>query len=294
MIITKTNIFPDEIKNKWKHVLFVEGDNNASIDPVILKKLLVDIRIEALGPSYNVKSVAQALYPTHPYYYFLIDRDHQTKAVVSEYWKNFPNPEKYNLLLWKRREIENYFLEPSYLVESKYCTITQEKLEEQILKIVQDRLFLDVANYVVISIREELKKTWIHKFKNSSEFQNKETAINKLKGIAEFDEYKAEVSGKTSSEELGAKFNYYLKIMIGENESPIFGVGEWLDMIQGKKVLNQIIHSKNFEVKDLNGNYLQGDKKLNVIIEELLQKDESVLPSDFIELKKLIKERIDS
>jgi hypothetical protein len=70
----KRNISPEEINFSSKHILFVEG-NADSIDVEALGTIL-DVNIEPMGPSYWIKSVAQALAPMHPTYYFLIDRDH--------------------------------------------------------------------------------------------------------------------------------------------------------------------------------------------------------------------------
>jgi len=79
------------------------------------------IRIRPLGPSYSVKSVAEALHPFHPTYYFLIDRDyHHNDDFVGRCWDNFPDPATHNLLVWRYREIENYFLEPDYLAYSDF------------------------------------------------------------------------------------------------------------------------------------------------------------------------------
>ena len=55
------------------------------------------------------------MYPHHPTYYFLIDRDHHDIDFINRSWYNFPDPNTHNLLIWRKREIENYFLEPNWL-----------------------------------------------------------------------------------------------------------------------------------------------------------------------------------
>ena len=68
---------PEEVLSGGQHVLYVEGKDNNALDIKVLSELLdPPLQIKALGPSFSVKSVAQALYPYHPTYYFLIDRDH--------------------------------------------------------------------------------------------------------------------------------------------------------------------------------------------------------------------------
>jgi len=129
MVSLKRGIRAEEVRLQGQHVLFVEGKDRSSVDPKILGELFGTdtIKIEPLGPSYSIKSVAQALYSYHPTYYFLIDRDHHDDDFVAQCWNHFPDPDKYNLLVWKRREIENYFLDPNYLFPSKEDALTKLK-----------------------------------------------------------------------------------------------------------------------------------------------------------------------
>lgn len=293
MISVKKSIRSEEVRLHSQHVLFVEGKDNSSVDPKVLNELFDNgLRIEPLGASYSVKSVAEALYPHHPSYYFLIDRDHQDDAFIQRCWTNFPDPDTHNLLVWKRREIENYFLEPDYLFNSKYCQVSKEELERKVLEFSKSRLFLDAANHVVIAIREELKRNWIQKFSNPDDFSSKETALAKLKAASEFGQHASNVSQKVSVDELENRFNQCLELMTGGQSEISFGTGLWLSMIQGKKVLSQIINSGCFRVLATDGTQLSGKEKLNAVIKDLLKKDESILPSDFNELKQLIQTRL--
>lgn len=199
---------------------------------------------------------------------------------------------KHNLLIWKRREIENYFLEPEYLFNSKYCRVSQDKIKEKILKFANNRLLLDVSNYVITSIREELKQNWIKKFTDPTEFSSKETALNKLKSANEFELHQKNVEQKVSQKEVECRFNNFLNQMSGGNNNLTFDSGNWLAMIQGKKVLTQVINSECFQVLDNNSNHVNGQDKINTIVKELLQKDESIQPEDFLKLKNLVESRI--
>ena len=121
MIRVKSPVGPDEVRFDAGHVLFVEGRGDDAIDPTVLRVLLGDqLRIEPLGASISVTSVAEALHQFHPNYYFLVDRDHHDYDFVEQCWSNFPEAGKRNLLVWRRREIENYFLDPDYLARSKF------------------------------------------------------------------------------------------------------------------------------------------------------------------------------
>lgn len=293
MISVKAGIRPEEVKFQRQHVLFVEGKDRNSVDPKVLNELFEsNIRIEPLGASFSVKSVAQALFSYHPTYYFLIDRDHNDDDFVESCWKNFPDPNTHNLLVWKRREIENYFLDPAYLVKSKFCQVSKDEVKRKILECANERLFLDVANHVVISIREELNRTWIKKFKNPSDFSSRDTALHKLKSANEFDKHCTNVQQKVSGDEIELRFHQILERMTGGHERLVFGSGEWLSMIQGKKVLAKVINSGCFQVKAADGTPLDGGEKINAVVKDLLQKDASVQPEDFMTLKQLINTRI--
>lgn len=183
MIRLNRAIHTEEVKQNGRHVLFVEGRGNDSLDPQIIGVLFDGkIRIEPLGASFSVKSVAEALYPFHPTYYFLIDRDHHhDDDFINQCWHNFPDPETHNLLIWKYREIENYFLDPDYLMCSDFVKVSKKVLENKIKQFCQERLYLDAANHVIVSIREKLKQTWIQKFTNPSDFKSREQAIGNLR-----------------------------------------------------------------------------------------------------------------
>lgn len=292
MVTVRNGIRAEEVNFGVQHVLFVEGSEN-SFDRKTLSQLLdSDMKIEPLGPSHSLTHVAKSLFKFHPTYYFLIDRDHHDNDYVDRCWNDFPDPATYNLLIWRRKEIENYFLDPSYLFQSKYCEVSEDEIQNTILKYANDRFFFDVANNVIISIREELKQTWIDKFSDPSGFPTKDIALNKLKEANEFRDHCSNVNQKLSVEEIEYRFNNIVERMAGDKSQLVFGSGEWLDLIHGKKVLSQVINSGCFKVKNANGDNLQGKEKMNEIIKDLLQKDSSVLPQDFLTLKRLINTRI--
>lgn len=292
MLSVRTGIRPEEVRHQAQHVLFVEGNDENALDPTVLKELFdPPLRIEPLGASFWIKSVAEALYPYHDTYYFLIDRDHHDNDFINRCWDNFPDSDTHNLLIWKRRELENYFLEPDYLVQSQFCQVEKDELEQQILQFANKRLFLDAANHVIISIREELKENWIEKFSNPDEFSSKEVALEKLKRTNKFEQHRTNVSNKASTEEVERRFYECLELMTDGQDQLDFGRGDWLDMVQGKSVLTQVINSGSFQVRTLDGTALQGSEKLKETVKDLLRKDEQ--PADFVELKRLITKRID-
>jgi hypothetical protein len=203
MITVKNNPRSEEILQSRRHVLFVEGNDPEGIDPGILRVLLEDkIRIEVLGPSFHIESAARALYSHHPDYYFLIDRDHYDDAFVNKCWSAFPSPDTPNLLVWRKREVENYFIDPEYLKNSTFLNVSEKTLSEKILEFSNQRLFLDIVNQVIISIREDHKQNWIELFSNPNEFTSYNTAENKLISIPQLLERPNVVAESINTERL--------------------------------------------------------------------------------------------
>jgi len=194
--------------------------------------------------------------------------------------------------VWRHREIENYFLEPDYLGSSDYLNVSELVLKSKIKRFCQERLYLDAANQVIVSIREEFKRKWISKFTNPAEFQTREQAIDRLLKVNEFNIFKKKVDVNVNLRNVERRFDQVLKKMTGGYKSLKLGTGKWIEMIQGKKVLAKILHSECFKVTDLQGNYLQGKDKVNQVLKNLLRKDISKQPHDFRELKNLIEKRI--
>jgi hypothetical protein len=296
MIQVTKGIRPEEVKHRSRHVLFVEGSGSDSFDPQIIGELFGGmIKIETLGTSYSVRSVAEALHPFHPTYYFLIDRDHHhDDDIVNNYWENFPDPKTHNLLIWKYREIENYFLVPDYLVYSDFRVVSRGTLEDKIKMFCQQRLYMDVANYVIVSIREELKRNWIQNFTNPADFDGRDQALVNLHNADAFEIFKSDVAAVIDKDEIERQFDKIFNIMTNGSEQLEFGKGKWLEMTQGKKVFSQVINSNCFRVVDLEGNLLQGKDKIKQVAKNLLRKEIDKQPDDFRKLKTLVEDRLNS
>ena len=141
----KRDINSEEILQNERHILFVEGEVENSVDPKSLTNLFLNeqtmISIKPLKTSSSIKSVAESLYKYNPTYYFLIDRDHHDDEFVEKCWKNFPDPETSNLLVWRKKEMENYFLDPNYISQSMYC-VKKDKIAQRVLDFANERFFL--------------------------------------------------------------------------------------------------------------------------------------------------------
>lgn len=294
MITVRGGVRPEEVRQSARYVLFVEGSSGEGIDVTVLRELLGDlIRVEALGASYHIRSAADALYKYHPDYYFIVDRDHFDNAFVEACWQSFPNPDCSNLLVWRQREIENYFLDPEYLCHSGLLRVTPEELKRRVKKHCSDRLFLDAANAVIISIREDQKQNWIGLFPNPSEFKTEAESLTRLCERAELAERKKAVARSVTKTEIGKRLRKILQDMTGGTIPLEYGRGNWLQRVRGKKILQQIV-STCCTVKDTDGRQVQGSARLNEVVKALVRQDMSRQPEDFHQLHDLIKTRVES
>ena len=290
----RSGVAADAVNQSANRVLFVEGSGSEAIDPRALTRLLqgADIAVRALGPSFHIKSAAQALHPTHPSYYFVIDRDHHDNATVESSWTNFPNPSTDNLLIWRKRELENYFLEPDYLSKSVFftkCGLAELKL--RLLKLAESRVFFDLANQTIASIREMQKSKWIEDFTNPADFKTSAKALNQLKNCVALGDRIEVVSAQVKYSSVEELFQRLKAEYLGTADKPELNEGQWLDRMRGKQLLSAIVN-ECFDVKDADQNRLTGREAVTLVAEELLQRKIEDQPQDFQELRKLIVSRI--
>jgi hypothetical protein len=218
VITVRTGIRPEEVKQAARHVLFVEGNNTECVDPTAMELLFQKrLAVQPLGACFSIRSAADALHPYHPDYYFLIDRDHQSDEFVETCWKAFPDPTTSNLLVWPRREIENYFIIPEYAQKSKYLNVSPNELAEEIRCLCEQRLFMDVCNAVICGIREEFKATWIKLFTNPAGFSNSQEALSTVSSMAEYNAFKSKVNSALTTEEITQRYNSILLVTAVDN-----------------------------------------------------------------------------
>ena len=293
MTTVRTDVRPDEVRHDARHTLFVEGSGPDAIDPTVLGELLRDttIKIEALGASLNVKGASEALHAYHPDYYFLIDRDHRDHQTVETSWLNFPDSKTYNLLIWRRRELENYFIIPEYLVKSKFIACSTDELNACILQTVQGRIFLDAANLIIIQLRERLKEKWITLFERNEGFETREGALQQLIGRKEFSVKRRRDAQLFRKDMISNNFEKLLNEILGGQSKPAFGHGAWLEMVKGKKVLPTVVN-QCFQVKNTMGRTIQGKEAVKAVVKELLRKPLQEQPNDFQELHNLINNKV--
>ena len=191
-------------------------------------------------------------------------------------------------------DFANYFLDPPSLVKSAYCLVSKTKLETALVKLAQERVFLDVANLVISSIREDQKMTWVQHFTNPTDLVSREKAVERLISQEAFVRRSEQVSAMLSQGELTERFEERLAFMTGGREMLIYRKGRWIEMISGKKVLPQLLNSGGFKVKDANGGTLTGEEMEKEIVKELAVKNVDSRPRDLGTLQQLIQNLVNS
>lgn len=69
--------------------------------------------------------------------------------------------------------------------------------------------------------------------------------------------------------------------------------GEWMNQMEGKEILKNVLNSNSFKVKTQQGSILQGNEKFGVIIKGLiLSRDEATFPPELMEIKQKILDKI--
>lgn len=249
MITSRRGGRSEAVRQGAEHTLFVEGEED-SRDAMILESLLErKMPVKSFSTSSAIKSAANIMFKHYPKY---------------------------------------YFLDPEYLAQSDFC-VKPDEVEKKILSVANERLFFDVANLVIIYIREELKENWLEKFSSPLGFGEKESALKQLKNKSEFEGLPERVRQKITPEELEKRFLILLDDFTGKSDDGllVFGSGRWLELMQGKEILRQVLNSNCFQVKEKK---LQGEKRIKQILKNLLSKPKQ--PDDFHKLKELLTEKI--
>ena len=290
MIEPKRGFASSEVNHGSSRVLFVEGESN-SLDFVLMSFIFTDVKVRAIGPSSNIKAAARAFSGVHPSYFFVVDRDHQEDSIVEATWKRFKTGES-NLVIWRKKEIENYFLDPSMLCSSEFILegITEEHIIERIVAYAKANIYMFAANRVVIRLREELKYHWIDQYVKKEDFPDKEAALHKLMHNDKIQNKPTEVKELFSTIE--ALFESELGFMLGEDGDLQWGKGKWLELMPAKKILHELLNdSKLFIVRDNGGKKVEGKRKQQEILARLLSNSEN-WPEDFRQLKAIISTRV--
>jgi len=281
-----------------KHTVFVEGSKDEEIDPVVIRELLrindlVQIDVKPMGHCDNVRSAAQALIHHHPSYYFLIDRDDQEDDEAERSWSDFPNPDTHNVIIWRKRELENYFIDPDYLVRSPHLRIDEVELRRRILKECNRRLFLDAANLALLALNRQVRKPFASHFGNPNEFRTQRDGAKRLEELSALLEKATSVVETLSKDAVAMSYSTFVDDLSGGVFPLEYGTGSWLDRMSGKEVF-RCIAGPCFQVVARDGRTLQGKEQSKEIAKGLLGLTVDRQPADFRQLIEMLRVRVGS
>ena len=279
---------PGITPEQTRHVLFVEGGME-SLDPRVLRHLLDDLTVSVrpLGPSQNIRGAAESLASYSHNYYFLIDRDHHDDDAVEKTWRGFPDPERSNLLIWPRRELENYFIIPEYLLRSEWVSCSPEDVRRTILAEAQKRVYLDAANTVIIETRESLKERWVDVFRSSEGFETSDAALSKLVNMREWAGKRRSFGASVHKRKLAQRFGEVVDRFSGGHEPLMYEHGDWLKLVRGKRILRSIVNTC-CRVVDAQDHAVQGPEAVRQVARDLLRLPLGEQPEGFQKLHRLI------
>jgi len=275
--------------------LYAEGDED-SLDPVILRHLFANatksIVIRPIGSCNSVESVATAFQPyddEHQTAFFLVDKDYHHQGEVLD-WECFRNGDT-NLIVWRKKGLENYFIDLEFLQKSQFIS-QPNQLRQKLLEYCQQRLFLEIANYVIVNIRETLKKNWIQRQNQLELFSDYQSALNELFNMKEFQDLETRTCFSKIKKEICSLFERYYSEMSDGRTKLEYDRGRWLDMMDGKLILNYLLSSSGLFPQTLRETGESGREKMNTIASSLLKSSaEEELPLDFTELKEMVIDR---
>ncbi len=293
MIAVQTGASPDSVRTGAEPIVWVEGetaeDGTPSIDVAVIDRLLQDTppRVQGLGKSSGIRAAAGALHAYHPHYYFVIDRDHFDDKTVEKTWDNFPDPKQNNLLIWRRRTIENYFLEAEFLDCSRFRKRDVD-IAYQLETIAAKHVFMDIANAVILKIRETLKAEWITLFRNPDPFTSKDRAFDGLRQRTEWAEKRKAANDLLDETTLSDLFERSHDLFMGSLDRPRHGDGRWRDLMAGKPLYNHLVNAA-FDVVDRSGNAVRGRDAQHAVAIDLIAGGDC-LPDDFIRFRRFIED----
>lgn len=284
---------PQSINQGARYTLFVEGTFDQQVLTAFFNAhpLDVELRVQPFGSAISVRSAAEALHPYHPEYYFLVDRDHVDDDEVARSWEDFPDPRKHNILIWRRRELENYFLIPEYLLRSPFLRVDEERLRRCIREVCRRRLFLDAANHVITGLREGFKRKWIALLPDRpDQVRSRDAAQTRLENLEELPRRRDELAAAITPSALSERLGVVLRELGGEDGELLDQRGLWRERLRGKRVLPEVVQ-RCFQVWPEDGRVpLQGEASQREVAKNLVRRPLADQPEDLQALHRLLNE----
>lgn len=291
----QTGVSSSQVLRGAGHVVFVEGGSDDAFDPTVIRELLrtngLRMEVRALGTCDNVVEAAKAMVWKHPTYYFLADRDGREQAFIEHSWTHFPANSTSNLIFWRKRELENYFIAPEYLCLSQFLVGSEAELRKLILEEAKRRIFLEAANLVLLRIRSAVVTPPSAWFTQIEKFKNRQDALQELVNSQALQERGDSIRDLLETTNRENMLDETLAMLAGGKAQPEYGVGEWLNLMSGKQIFRAIA-GQVFRVTDASDTILQGNEQNNEVAKDLLKRPLAEQPDDFRQLVTLLRDKV--
>lgn len=296
MIAAEPGSREEPIDQRASHRLFVEGDSVSSTDFFFFEELLkgTPVRVAPLGPSQEMRAAAAALHRVHPTYWFVVDRDHHDDETVERSWRRFPDPERANLLIWRKRMLESYFLDPAWLADTPYFRGSPDELERRILSAARRWIFHDIANLVIAAVRERLKRNWIQFFdRPGNGFTTAAESFDTLLRLEKWQHKCDDTTAVLNRDSLAALWSEELALCLSGEPEPVPGVGAWRDRMDAKPVFNSLI-DPCFRFPERGGRPFTAAEKHEAVVRTLARTPRDRLPEDIRQLRAMIDAQLEA
>lgn len=284
---------PQSVLTGANHVLYFEGALDG-LDVKVLKQVIPGaVGVKPLGPCFSLSAVAEALHAHNPEWWFVIDRDHWTDERVEQSWRSFPDPATKNLLIWRRKELENYFLDPTWLAQGRYLksNVTPSDVEDWLVKEARHILLLEAANRVLRTKREKVKGARMSLLK-AGDLQGLDRAgvVQKLSTCPLISSLRTAAGVVLTDNELEAAFNEEITLLSNGLDPMEWGQGRWRDLMSGKELFHSMINQWCVVPDEARGRKarLVGPHAERAVAVDLLKNHQDGMPQDFKDLKAML------
>jgi hypothetical protein len=225
----------------------------------------------------------------------VIDRDALDDDMVEASWAKFPDPTHDNLLIWRRRELESYFLEPGWLAMSRYLKpkATRANLQAWIERRASGIVWLAAANRVLESRRDLARpkdRTTDLLTKQEVQGLERQDVEERLVSAPVLERLRELTAERLSKSSIRNDYQHACGLLSGGTFPLVFGTGRWRDLIPAKVLYHDLVNQW-FAVPDLASGKparLTGVAAQRAVAVDLLKNHQGQAPADLQQLKRIL------